>query len=280
LLHLPTSKRKRRRCAIKTILLEKSSELQHIRKIRILSANQIAMKNFQTEPDDAARIYHGASGRKYHEEKRALNSAALEWVMSLRAEKFQRHVRADDTVFEFGVGSGWNLGKLRSARRIGCDTSEFLKERVEALGIEFIADISAMPDATADVVICHQTLEHLLEPAKMLKESGRILKPQGKLILHVPWERERRYSHYRADEPNHHLYNWNAQNVGNLITVLGYKIESIKISKYGYDRFAANLAACLRAGGPGFRIIRSCMVALRPLLEVEVIAVKPLTFSV
>jgi len=227
------------------------------------------------EPDAAAKLYHGASGRKYHDEKRELNPAALGWVMALRAEKFQQHVRAGDTVFEFGVGAGWNLGKLPCARKIGCDTSEFLKARVTALGIEFVMEISHVPDATADMAICHQTLEHLLEPAKILKELSRILKPQGKLILHVPWERERRFSRFQPDDPNHHFYNWNAQNSGNLVSILGYKIESVRIRKYGYDRFAANLAVRLRVGEGGFRIIRSCLIALRPLREVELIAQKP-----
>jgi len=238
------------------------------------------MKNFQPDPDAAAELYRGESGHRYHEQKRALRPEALEWVMSLRAGKFHSHVHPDDVVFEFGVGSGWNLGRLDCARRIGCDASEFLKERVTALGIEFITDVSTVSDSTADAVICHQTLEHLLKPAEILMQFQRILKPNGKLILHVPWEWERRYSHYLADEPNHHFYNWNAQNIGNLIAVLGYKIKSIKIRRYGYDRFAANLAVHLRVGECGFRIIRAGMIGLRPLFEVEVIAVKPLTESV
>jgi SAM-dependent methyltransferase len=232
------------------------------------------MKDFQSELDAAAKLYHGASGQKYHEEKRALDPAALEWVMALRAEKFQKHVGANDIVFELGVGSGWNLGRLRCARRIGCDTSEFLQERVTALGIEFVHDASGVPEETVDTVICHQTLEHLLEPARALKEMSRILKPRGKMILHVPWERERRYSRFDAADRNHHLYNWNAQNLGNLVSLLGYQIQSITTQKYGYDRFAANLAARWHFGKRGYRLIRSCLVAVRPLLEIELIAEK------
>ena len=135
--------------------------------------------DMQPEPDAAARIYQGASGQKYHEEKRALNPAALEWVMALRAEKFQRHVRAGDTVFEFGAGAGWNLGRLRSARNIGCDASAFLKERLTALGIEFVAESAAVPDETADVVICHHALEHLLESARALKGKSGVMANQN-----------------------------------------------------------------------------------------------------
>jgi len=222
----------------------------------------------------ASQLYQGASGREYHDGKRALRSEALGWVMALRAGKFQRHVRSADVVFELGVGAGWNLGRLRCARRIGCDTAEFLDERLPALGIEFVGEFSAVPVATVDVAICHHTLEHLLEPAEALKQLARILKPQGKLLLHVPWERERRYGHYRPDEPNHHLHTWNAQNLGNLVAILDFRIETVSVRGYGYDRVAANLAVRLRLGERGFRLIRACLVVLRPLREVELVGVR------
>jgi SAM-dependent methyltransferase len=226
----------------------------------------------QPESDPAARLYQSASGRAYHEHKRALRPEALPWVMALRAEKFQRHVRPEDVVFELGVGSGWNLGRLRCARRIGCDAAGFLEDRVSALGIEFVPDAAVVPDATAQVAICHQTLEHLLEPAKALWQLARILKPDGLLILHAPWERERRYARYRAGEPNHHLYNWNAQNLGNLAGLCPFTIETIATRRYGYDRAAANLAVRLGVGERGFRLIRAGLILLRPLREVELIA--------
>ncbi len=228
------------------------------------------VRHMNDQPSDpAAALYHGPSGHAYHEEKRALRPECLPWIMALRAEKLQRHVRPQDVVVELGVGSGWNLGQLRCARRIGVDTAAFLGERVAALGIEFFTDLAAVPVATADVAVCHQTLEHLLEPAAALRELARVLKPGGRLVLHVPWERERRYARYQATEPNHHLYNWNAQNVGNLVAVLGYQVESVAVRRYGYDRFAANAAARLRLGERGFRFIRACLVAVRPLWEVE-----------
>jgi SAM-dependent methyltransferase len=230
------------------------------------------MNNLPAETDPAAALYRQESGRQYHDAKRFLSPEALDWVMALRAKKFQKFIRPSDVVLEFGCGAGWNLGRLRCARRIGCDAAEFLRERVTALGVEFITGLEMLPNGGIDVLICHQTLEHLFNPSDVLSRFVRLFKPAGRLILHVPWERERRYSRYRADEPNHHLYNWNAQNIGNLLTLLGYKLEHIVIRKYGYDRFAANLAVRLRAGEPGFRLLRAVLVTLRPLLEIEVIA--------
>ena len=225
-------------------------------------------------PDGAARLYQGESGRAYHQGKRALRPEAQEWVWRLRAGKFQPWVRPTDTVVELGVGAGWNLARLGCARKLGCDAADFLAPELAALGIEFFRGLSAVPAGVADVAICHQTLEHLLEPAAALRELARVLKPTGRLVLHVPWEVERRYRRYDPAEPNHHLYHWNAQNLGNLVTVLGWRIERIGVRAYGYDRFAANCAAQWHLGEAGFRLLRRALVLLRPLREVELVAVR------
>jgi SAM-dependent methyltransferase len=226
--------------------------------------------------DAAVGRYRGEAGLLYHEGKRGLDPRALEWVCRLRALKFQGWVRETDTVFEYGVGSGWNLAGLRCGRRLGWDAADFLADRVRGLGVEFVGGVGMVGDGEVDVVICHQTLEHVLEPVGVLRELERVLRPGGRLVLHVPWEVERRYARYDPSEPNHHLYHWNAQNLGNLMATLGWRVERVGVRRYGYDRFAANWAARLRLGEAGFRGLRRLMVALRPLREVEWVGEPPL----
>ena len=175
------------------------------------------------------------------------------------------------------MGAGWNLARLNCARKVGCDAADFLAPQLAAQGIEFVRELAALPAGCADVAICHQTLEHLLEPVTALRELARVLRPEGRLVLHVPWEVERRYRRYDPAEPNHHLYHWNAQNLGNLAAVLGWRIGELRVRAYGYDRFAANLAVKLRAGEAGFRLLRRLLIGLRPLREVELVARRPLS---
>ena len=226
-------------------------------------------------PDNsAARHYQGEAGRAYHEGKRGIPPAALPWVARSRAEKFSAHVRTTDTVIEFGVGAGWNLAELKCARRIGFDVSDFLEPAVRELGIEFVRAATALADNGADVVICHHMIEHTLNPAASLAEIRRVLKPGGRLLLHVPFEKERRYHHHNPAEPNHHLFSWNAQTLGNLVTECGFKLESAGIGQFGYDRAAAAWACLLRLGERGFRLLRCVAHLLLPASEVRVVAVK------
>ena len=225
--------------------------------------------------DAAANLYRGTDGRAYHEGKRALDPAAREWVWRLRAEKFQDRVRPTDTVVELGAGAGWNLARLNCSRRIGCEVAEFLAPELAALGVEHVADLRSVPPGLADVALCHHALEHMIDPAEALRQLARVLRPGGLLLLHVPWETERRYRRFDPAEPNHHLFHWNAQNLGNLVPVLGWDIERISVRRYGYDRFAAQAALRWHWGEAGFRGLRRLCMAVRPLKEVELIARRP-----
>lgn len=226
-------------------------------------------------PDNsAARHYQGEAGLAYHHGKRGIPPEAFPWIARLRAEKFAPHVRASDVVVEFGVGAGWNLAELKCARRIGFDVADLLEAGLRERDIEFVRESAALADASADVVICHHMLEHALDPAASLAEIRRVLKPGGKLLLHVPFEEEPRYRKHDPAEPNHHLFSWNAQTLGNLVTECGFKLESAGIGQFGYDRAAAAWACRLRLGERGFRLLRSLAHLVLPASEVRVVAVR------
>ncbi|NBR85290.1 MAG: class I SAM-dependent methyltransferase [Proteobacteria bacterium] len=243
--------------------------------VRQHSPTSVRLHHMPDTPDNfAARHYQGAAGLAYHQGKRGIPPEAFPWVARLRAEKFAPHVGATDTVVEFGVGAGWNLAELKCARRIGFDVSDLLESGLSERGIEFVSESAALADAIADVVICHHMLEHALNPAASLAEMRRVLKPSGKLLLHVPFEEEPRYQKHDPAEPNHHLFSWNAQTLGNLVTECGFKLKSAGIGQFGYDRAAAAWVCRLRLGERGFRLLRSLAHLVLPASEVRVVAVR------
>jgi SAM-dependent methyltransferase len=217
--------------------------------------------------------YRGEAGQRYQQQKRAVPEAAMPWVTKLRAEKFQPFIQASDTVVEFGVGLGWNLALLQCARRIGTDLEKFLPEALKP-AVEFLSSSMVITSDSADVVICHHVLEHVENPPEMLREAHRVLKPNGQLLVFVPFEKEKRYRSFDPDEPNHHLYSWNVQTLGNLVDSQGFVLQKCELGEFGYDRFAAKLALRFSLGENCFRLFRQLAHLLHPGREVRVVAQK------
>jgi len=216
--------------------------------------------------------YQGTTGTAYHIGKRGLPDVALPWVYRARAELFQPQVVGTDVVLEWGCGAGWNLAALQAGRRIGMDIEPALQNQVETSGAEFVATTRTLANASIDVVVSHHSLEHASEPISVLIELERLLRPGGRLLIAVPYEISRVHRHYDPAEPNHHLYAWNPQTLGNLVALTGLRVESVGLRAYGYDRAAAIWAVRSGLGEPGFRILRRLARVLRPLHEVHLVA--------
>lgn len=227
------------------------------------------------EPQDSTSArYRGESGRAYHEKKRAIPPIAIPWVSRSRARKLQPYITPTDVVFEYGAGYGWNLASLRCARKIAFEIAESTHESLRELQLELCQSPCSLPAESIDVVICHHTLEHLLEPSHALKEMQRLLKPKGKLLLFVPYEKEGRYRNYNREEPNHHLYSWNVQTLGNLVQDCGFELVEGRVGKFRFDRFAAQRAVETRTFEIGFKWIRAIGLRIQPEFEVIIIARK------
>ncbi len=224
--------------------------------------------------DRVTSQYRGEAGREYHRSKRDIPESAQSWVARVRAEKLSPYIGRDDVVLEYGVGFGWNLAAIRCRKRYGYDVGEFLAAAVAARGIEFVGSIERVPSQTLDVALCHHVLEHVLEPAAVLAEIAGLLRPGGRLLVFAPYEKERRYRRFRPDEPNHHLYSWNAQTLSALISAVGFSVKEARVSMFSYDRFSAVWATRLRAGERGYRLIRWLVHLAFPCLEVRVVAEK------
>lgn len=224
--------------------------------------------------DKSSQRYRGTQGIFYHQSKRAIAEEAFLWVARLRAKKIQPHLSPTDTVFEYGVGLGWNLAALRCGRRIGFDVGDFLGPAVRERGIDFIADASIQPSGSVDVVVCHHALEHAWHPGGMLEDIRRLLRPRGRLLLFVPYEKERRFRKFDPAEPNHHLHSWNVQTLGNLVQDAGFRVQTARLAPFGQERFAANLAARLKLGESGFLLLRWTANSLKREFEVRLTAEK------
>lgn len=224
--------------------------------------------------DKVRKQYEGIHGEQYQNVTNFISEKIYPWVANLRRDKITSFIDEKSTVFEYGVGTGWNIANLKNIDKLGFDVTNSLKSIVESNGIKFISDISFVKNNSIDVVICHHVLEHTAFPPLVLKEIKRILKNDGRLLLFVPLERGRKYNHYDSNEPNQHLYSWNVQTMAKLVELMDYKVEIAKKQRFGYDRFAAVLADKLRIGERGYRIVHRLLHIIRPDFEVFIMARK------
>jgi len=91
------------------------------------------------------------------------------------------------------VGCGPGL-LLEEARRrgygvAGCDVSAWAVDYARQQGLDARAGLLealAYPPASVDIALANHTLEHVPDPLPFLREMGRILKPDGLLVIGVP----------------------------------------------------------------------------------------------
>src|SRR5690606_37426508 len=123
------------------------------------------------------------------------------------------------TVLDFGCGWGGESAWLaqRAGRVVGCDINPDALEdarrfqvRSGLRNLEFArCDDRTLPfdDATFDAVFSTNVFEHVMRPATMLSEIGRVLKPGGSFVTtfgplfysplgyHLPWATQVPWAH-------------------------------------------------------------------------------------
>lgn len=143
---------------------------------------------------------------------------------------YEPFIKPDDVVLDFGCGGGYMLEKIKCRLKYGVDINPLARKEAEKKGIrvfEKLEDIST--SIKFDVILTHHTLEHLDNPAEILRNLKKYLKKDGILVCVVPindWRREKKYD---KDDINKHFYTWSPLLLGNLFVHCGYKIIDIQI---------------------------------------------------
>lgn len=102
---------------------------------------------------------------------------------------------ARGAVLEVGCGAGANFGLYEPGRAISVDAidpspelRERAREAIPANGIDFrlspgVGEDTGFPDASFDTVVLTFTLCSVGDPASVLREARRVLKPNGTLLF-------------------------------------------------------------------------------------------------
>ncbi len=105
-------------------------------------------------------------------------------------------VQSGDRILEVGCGGGHVLRMFPQAQLTGVDVSgEMLaKARHNLQGMNatlWKGELSALdlPAGSFDKVVCTETLEHTVDPAEVLSQIHRLLRPGGRAVITFPNDR-------------------------------------------------------------------------------------------
>lgn len=201
---------------------------------------------------DVEQLYRN----RFDEKDRA--SKAAVWDVLCR-DVFSRWIRTEDTVVDLGAGFCEFINAARAKRRIAVDlnpdTGRFAASGVEVRAAS-ASDLHFLADGSVDVVFSSNFLEHLSnkeEVSKAIRESLRVLKPGGTLMLMGP--NVRLIPGVYWDFYDHHVP-LSDRSLGELLVLTGFKIERIE------PRF---LPYTTHSGLPQAPWLVSLYLKLRPL---------------
>ena len=144
-------------------------------------------------------LYHEKYGRdqfggSYDEERLAYSRMFLEEVLRFCGE--EQDWLEDRTVVTIGCGCTGDLSFWPAERKVAVDPLLCVYQQLGMLirdrpdtspTLHLSVGIESLPllDAFADLVLCRNSLDHMLNPEEGLKQIARILKPDGTFFLSV-----------------------------------------------------------------------------------------------
>jgi len=140
----------------------------------------------------------------------------------IRYQLASKYIKPGDRVLDAACGLGYGsyvVSNLASPEIVvGIDGSSFAIEYAKSAflfrnnQISYLQgmlpeSLSEYPNGSFDVIISFETLEHVVDPQKLLKEFYRLLTPGGRIIVSVPND----WSDETGEDPNPfhlHVYDW------------------------------------------------------------------------
>lgn len=98
----------------------------------------------------------------------------------------------DSILLDIGCGDGFVLKRINCKRKTGIDLSYNILEKAKSINIVTLicSDAEKLPfkDNVFDIIICTETLEHVLSPRIVMNEIYRVLKKDGNVYISIPYE--------------------------------------------------------------------------------------------
>ncbi len=139
--------------------------------------------------------------------------------------KFEKFIKEDQKVLDFGCGGGYMLSTFNNIEKYGVEISDIAREEAKRK-MKVYKRSSELPDNFFDLIISNHALEHCDNPLLELKELYRSLKKGGLICIVVPIDNKK--NNYVKNDRFMHLYSWSPSNLGNILKVAGFDVLESK----------------------------------------------------
>jgi SAM-dependent methyltransferase len=150
-------------------------------------------ESFDLDRPGGVAAWNRALNRRYGMENlRGHGSPAVRWIERRRRARLSALVPPFDRALDVGAEDGslaleWRH-KGRLVLLLDLDAAALRKGGGPGA---VAADAARLPfrDGAFDVVVLSAILEHVLDPASAVREGARVVRPGGRLVAYVPWDR-------------------------------------------------------------------------------------------
>jgi SAM-dependent methyltransferase len=181
--------------------------------------------------------------------------AAIEDAVSAFAETLSANAR----VLDAGAGEARHKELFRKHRYVGVDLG--VGDRTWSYAdLDAVADLQALPfsDSSFEAAINIVTLEHVREPARVVRELHRALAVGGRLLLIVPHE-------WEVHQHPHDYYRYTRYGVAHLLETAGFTDVTID-AVGGYFRLLARRLLNGLQFFPGIFVLPAAVLLVPPAL--------------
>jgi SAM-dependent methyltransferase len=216
---------------------------------------------------------HGVYGPEYYYGR--LDNRALRYRLRRRTEEVRRAVqthlgRPPVTVVDVGTADALMLGLLGAdwpdAGFVGLEMNGVLLRASDVPGVhKVIGDAVALPlaDGVADVVVATAVIEHLDDPARLIREARRVLAPGGVLVVTTPDPMMERISAaIGLLKEAGHQHTFNLKRLAALMAESGLRVVETKKFMFSPVGFPAERLIERLLGPLGLRLVMANQIAV------------------
>jgi SAM-dependent methyltransferase len=174
----------------------------------------------------------------------------LERLVVRRIDEIEARVGRPGRMLDVGCATGVlvEAAGRRGWTAVGVDVSAFATAQCHARGLDVRhGDLwgADLPRDHFDVVVLDDTIEHLVDPARALREIRTLLRPGGLITLNTPndggWLRRLMGRHWFHCKPPEHLYYFSPRTLPAMLERQGFHRVQTKLSgKYVTVRYLAD----------------------------------------